>query len=129
MAQVHIGKKIKEVLKNSGMKSKDFAEAINLSRTNIYSIFKRETVDTGLLKQISKVLNYNFLDYLGEELPMVKDDKARYIKKTDLLSSLSVELKTCKKQLADLEKRYELLEKVNKLTEEKLQLLKGKSKK
>jgi transcriptional regulator with XRE-family HTH domain len=127
MAQVHIGKKIKEVLKQSGMKSKDFASAINLSRTNIYSIFRRQTVDTGLLKQISRVLNHNFFDYLGQELPMVKDEKSGYVKKTDLLASMSSELKAYKKQLAELEKKYELLEKVYKLTEEKLKKKTGKS--
>ncbi len=120
MAHVHIGKKIKEVLKQSGMKRTDFASAINKSRTNIYDVFKRDTLDTGLLRQISRVLDHNFFDYYDQELPMVKDEKTGYLKKTDVIASLTEELKVMKKRIAELEKNNDNLEKLNKLTEEKL---------
>lgn len=126
MAKVHIGKKIKEVVDNSPVSVTDFASRINRSRDIAYKIFKRETIDTGLLQQISKVLEHNFFRYYGnEQLPMVKEEIAAYGK----MAFLTEELKVSKKQLSELEKKYELLEKVNKLTEEKLESLKGKNKK
>lgn len=123
MAKVHIGKRIKEVVDKSPITVTDFAASINRSRDIAYKIFKRETIDLGLLQKISTVLNHDFFSYYSE-LPMVKEEKSGYGKKAEL-----DELKAIKKQLAELEKKYELLEKVNKLTEEKLASLKRKAKK
>lgn len=126
MAKVHIGKKIKEVIDNSPVSVTDFASRINRSRDIAYKIFKRETIDTALLQQISKVLDHNFFRYYGnEQFQMVKEETTGYGK----MAFLMEELKACKKQIVELEKKYELLEKVNKLTEEKLESLKRKNKK
>ena len=37
-----------------------FAEKLNFDRTNIYRIFNRKSIDTDLLFEISKVLEYDF---------------------------------------------------------------------
>ena len=60
MKQVHIGKSIKDVFDKKGFTVAEFARRINKSRENIYSIFKRKTIDTGLLLIISKILDYDF---------------------------------------------------------------------
>ncbi|MES2396332.1 MAG: helix-turn-helix domain-containing protein [Bacteroidota bacterium] len=60
MKQIHIGKQIKEVFDKKGFTVTEFAKRINKSRENIYSIFKRKTIDTGLLQIISGVLEYDF---------------------------------------------------------------------
>ena len=57
---MHIGKKIKEAVKKSGMSVTEFAVKINYSRRNIYSIFEKESVDTSLLIKISEVLEEDF---------------------------------------------------------------------
>lgn len=79
MAKVHIGKKIKEVWTASRLKGTEFATLINKDRQVIYDIFKRETIDTGLLETISKVLNHDFFNYY-EQHPSsaVKENKAEY---------------------------------------------------
>lgn len=41
-----------------------FAEQLHCDRRNVYDIFKRYTIDTQLLTQISLVLEYNFFDDL-----------------------------------------------------------------
>lgn len=71
---IHIGKKIQEVLKQTRYKKTEFADMINISRTVVYDIFKRETIDTGLLKKISKVLNHDFFSYY-EKVSVVKENK------------------------------------------------------
>lgn len=128
MATVHIGKKIKEVLRHSRIGATEFGGLINKSRTVVYDIFERDTIDTGLLQKISKVLDHNFFTYYTHDLSQVKEDKPGYIKKPDMLVALGDELKVLKKQLAEMEKKYALLEKINKLTEEKLERV-GKGKK
>lgn len=58
--KMHIGKKIKEAVKRSGMSVTEFAAKINYSRRNIYSIFEKESIDTSLLIKISTVLDQDF---------------------------------------------------------------------
>ncbi len=77
--QVHVGKKIKEVLVQTRLKKTEFADSINISRTVVYDIFKRETIDTALLKKISTVLKHDFFSYYkNHELPAVEDNKGGY---------------------------------------------------
>ena len=62
--KAHIGKKIKEAVKKSGMSVTEFAKKINYSRRNIYSIFEKESIDTSLLQKIGDILERDFfMDY------------------------------------------------------------------
>ncbi len=58
--KMHIGEKIKDAVKKSGMSVTTFAARINYSRRNIYSIFEKESIDTSLLEKISTVLEHDF---------------------------------------------------------------------
>ncbi len=58
---IHIGQLIKDVFDKSGLSVAEFARRIHCDRTNVYKIFKRETIDVDLLVKISKVLKHNFL--------------------------------------------------------------------
>jgi transcriptional regulator with XRE-family HTH domain len=60
MEEFNIGAQIKAVLESKGMSVTEFAKRINKSRENCYSIFLRKTIDTGLLQNISKVLQHDF---------------------------------------------------------------------
>lgn len=89
MSRIHIGKKIKEVWRKSRLKGTEFASLINRDRQVIYDIFKRESIDTELLQQISKVLNHDFFSYYSHETVLVKDprDKFGYATKDELASA------------------------------------------
>lgn len=80
MAKIHIGKKIKEVWKDSRLKGTEFAAMINKDRQVIYDIFDRETIDTGLLLNIGKVLNYDFFSYYSQHsrISEVQEKQAAY---------------------------------------------------
>jgi len=100
---IHIGKKIKDVLAQSPMSVKDFASKINRTRAVVYDIFKRSTIDTGLLEKISAVLNHDFFALYSQEIfSTINEEKERYITK-----------------ISELEKHNSLLEKLNGLLEEK----------
>ena len=60
---VHIGNRIKSTLNKKGMSLSEFGRRIHKSRENVYDIFKRRTIDTGLLVTISKVLDFDFFQY------------------------------------------------------------------
>lgn len=65
---VHIGKKIEEELHRQERSITWFANKLYCDRTNVYSIFKRESIDTALLLRISDVLRCNFFNYYIKEL-------------------------------------------------------------
>ncbi|MGZ4043316.1 MAG: XRE family transcriptional regulator [Bacteroidia bacterium] len=73
----NIGSKIKGVVDKKGMTVSEFGRRINKSRENVYSIFKRKTIDTGLLITISKVLEHDFFQYytsLPADIQKLKDE-------------------------------------------------------
>ena len=87
MAGIHIGKKIKEALDRSHLTVVDFAEKINSTRGNVYDIFKRSTIDTGLLQKIAKVLGINIRDFFEENLSSVGEEhKYGYASKEEVES-------------------------------------------
>ena len=70
ICMIHIGKKIEEIFHQQGRSPSWLAAQLCCDRTNIYSIFKRESIDTALLARISTLLNHDFFQYYQEELRM-----------------------------------------------------------
>lgn len=67
MGYVEIGPKIKEVFDHRQMKLTDFADELGTVRQNVYRIFRKRHLDTGLLLRISQVLNHDFFQYYSSE--------------------------------------------------------------
>ena len=65
---IHIGTLIKEELQRQERSVTWFAKKLCCERTNVYSIFKRESIDTALLFRISLILHHNFFVYYDTEL-------------------------------------------------------------
>jgi len=119
---VHIGQKIKKIVNEQRIPVKEFASKINKSRTVVYNIFERKTIDTGLLDKIGIVLKHNFFQYYinEEEFSIAKDDGISYLKKDEEISVLRIELQKNKKDITELNEKLELMKKINSLLEEKL---------
>jgi transcriptional regulator with XRE-family HTH domain len=66
MAKQIIGQEIKRVVKKRGLTVEELATALNVSKPNIFDIYRRETIDTGLLERLCKVLNHNFFQSFSE---------------------------------------------------------------
>lgn len=83
---IHIGTLIKRELKKSGMSKSEFARQLETTPQNIYGIFKRDTIDTGTLLLISKILRFDFfmvyeMEYaksVMEEIKMLRKKKITY---------------------------------------------------
>lgn len=57
---IHIGKEIREELLRQGRSALWLSQQLGCNRTNIYNIFIRDSVSTGLLFQISVALQKDF---------------------------------------------------------------------
>ena len=71
---IHIGQIIEKVIHNQERSITWFSKKLYCDRTNVYSIFKRQSIDTELLLRISKILNHNFFDYYIEEFTNNHDE-------------------------------------------------------
>jgi len=58
--KIYIGPIIKQKLDESPYSVAKFALEIGRSRKSVYNLFKVKSIDTDLLCQISKLLQYNF---------------------------------------------------------------------
>ena len=119
--KLHIGEKIKERAKELRIGPTELGKAINTSKQNIYGIFKRESIDTGLLQKICKALDFDFFTFfINPKLPpnsesLLNNRKGKPYPSLENDSDHS----SLKNQLMDLKEKYELIKKVNVLLEEK----------
>ncbi len=75
---MHIGSLIREELKRSGHTVTWLAAQICCTRTHAYKIFRKESIDTGLLERVSRALGHDFFGdiskSLEEETPQTLSD-------------------------------------------------------
>ena len=102
MEKIHIGNEIKKAVESSNLTVSTFAEKINKTRVNVYSIFKRESIDTDLLMKICEVLQL------------------------DLFKLYSSDYERLSKALEDLQKENLLFDKINRALVEKYESPKNK---
>ncbi len=60
ITMVHIGKLIEEEFHRQERSITWFAKGLYCDRSNVYAIFKRQSIDTEQLLRISIILKYNF---------------------------------------------------------------------
>ena len=75
--QLHIGREIRRIAKQKQVKQIVLAEMINTSKQNIYSIYQRKTIDTGILVKICNVLDHNFFTYYLGQLDFDAEKEAK----------------------------------------------------
>lgn len=94
MEDIHIGNEIKIVFEKRGLTITEFSKRINKSRENVYSIFNRKTIDTGLLLSISEVLEFDFFSIYVARINPTKDSEIdRLRKENELLNEINSLLK------------------------------------
>ena len=65
---IHIGKLIEEELRKQEHSVIWLANKLYCDRTNIYKIFKKQSIDTDTLLRICCILNYNFFKHYESEI-------------------------------------------------------------
>ena len=66
--KMHIGKLIKQQVEEQGKTVVWFAQQLSYSRTNVYKIYEKSSIDTDVLMRISLVLHYDFFKLYSERL-------------------------------------------------------------
>lgn len=107
---VQIGSRVQEVFESRNMKLSDLADQLGTVRQNVYRIFKKKDLDTGLLIKVSEVLGHNFFHYYKTPEPAVDHP-------------LDKELGDTRAQLELARKEIDYLKKIIVLMEEKTRLL------
>lgn len=106
MGKVHIGKIIKQVVRQQQLTDVQFGQLIGLTRDGVQKIYPKEFIDTELLTTISKSLNYDFFGYFSRELSTVQEQSENFGKVTqDDLQRLTALLYRLSDRIEDLEKR------------------------
>lgn len=70
--QLSLGKLIQFEVYKQNLSVEEFAGKINCTRTHVYKIFGKSTLDVELLGRISKVLNHNFFVDIADNLELAK---------------------------------------------------------
>lgn len=65
---IHIGNCIRKKLEEQGKTTVWLARELGCHRTNIYKIYDKMTIDTGVLLHICKILDYDFFSLYSEEM-------------------------------------------------------------
>ncbi|MDY0174940.1 MAG: helix-turn-helix transcriptional regulator [Bacteroidales bacterium] len=79
MTNVFIGKIIEQKIRERNMSISEFANRINRSRTTVYDIFQRKSIDIDLLLTISKALEFDFLSEIYVKKQGGSSDKKYYV--------------------------------------------------
>ena len=62
MSKKTIGQEIKAVVKLRKMSVEELASRLNVSKPNVFDIYRRTSIDTALLERLCEVLGYNFFE-------------------------------------------------------------------
>ncbi|HJB72273.1 MAG TPA: XRE family transcriptional regulator [Candidatus Barnesiella merdigallinarum] len=65
---MHIGNRIRDILKEREQSVVWLAHQLSYSRTNIYKLFDKSTIDTGVLLRISLILRHDFFTEYSNEI-------------------------------------------------------------
>lgn len=68
MERLHIGNLIRAKLAERGRTVIWLARQMPCSRTNVYKIFDRQSIDTATLWRLSEILDYDFFAALSDDL-------------------------------------------------------------
>ena len=98
MEEIHIGQKIKDVFDTKGISVTEFARRINKSRENMYSIFSRKTIDTGLLLSISHVLECDFFRLYSKSNYVLQEEVQKLREENQILKDYTTLLREQKGQ-------------------------------
>lgn len=112
--KLHIGERIKARARELKIGPTEFGKLINTTKQNVTGIYSRASIDSSLLFEISKVLQFNFFKlYDLSQLESENDNK--YVKQIVDLKKENARLKSdyqaCKEQNKLMNKINILLEK------------------
>lgn len=115
----HAGEIVKAVVSDRGISVSKLARRLGRTRTYVYGLFDKPSINTAVLEQLRQVLNYPFAELLGNKGP-VQEYGGGYLSEAEF-STLQESLAAARKEAEHWKmKHHELTEQFN------LYLLTGK---
>ena len=108
-----------KVLRQNRFSITEFAKKINTNRNNVYDIFTRKTIDTGLLLKIGEVLDHDFFQYY-----ITDNTKSWIVNEKQNIYTTNSEIKKLNKKISVLEKEIAIQNERLKDKEEIIALMK-----
>lgn len=65
---MHVGTLIRQKVKGQKKTSVWLAQSLSCSRTNVYKLYDKKSIDIDLLFRISKVLDFDFFSLYSQEI-------------------------------------------------------------
>ncbi len=85
LKNINIGEIIKEISKQKINNDAEFARKLGMKPQNLTrNVYKKNSIDTALLCEISSILDYNFFKLYVSDDAIKKDDKIRYTVKVEM---------------------------------------------
>lgn len=75
--EIHIGLEIESRINQLNISKSEFGRRLGKQKQNLKRIFERSSIDTDMLLQISKILDYNFFRLYCEEIPDIATIKVK----------------------------------------------------
>ena len=66
--RIHIGQCIKSRLEVQGQTTVWLAQQLGCHRSNLYKLYDKHTIDTGVLLRISRIMDYDFFQLYSEKV-------------------------------------------------------------
>ena len=88
----------KQVFETKGISVTEFSRRINKSRENMYSIFSRKTIDSGLLLAISRVLEFDFFKLYSKNNYVLQEEVQKLREENQILKDYTALLREQKGQ-------------------------------
>lgn len=120
---IHIGQIIQQKVKSKRVQRKELYEKLNTSRQNLYAIFKRETIDTGILLKLCQIVNYNFFAEYFKAEPLKSMLVEEQKQANEILEKASQENRALKYELTQRDKHIKSLEETVLAQKKLIQLL------
>lgn len=77
--KIHMGTIVREQFSKRGCTVAWFARQLACDRSNVYDIFRRESIDTKTLWKISSVLEFNFFELLADKFTKEQNKKSKSV--------------------------------------------------
>jgi hypothetical protein len=109
----HIGEKIQDIATEKGVRPTDLARKIGRTSQSMYDIYRRPSITTDLLQQISEALDHDFFQYyhqVKQPVNELSEPETEYKRPAEIKPSISITINNI-----DENKFHRIFKKINEL--------------
>lgn len=91
---IHMGSNIRRIIEQQGMSVKSVAESLSMHRNTLHRILQQDSIDTGVLMKLCKLMHHDFFRELSDEVQgtSVSEPTAAYGNRPRSVTRVIIEL-------------------------------------